>query len=524
MTPTRAAWLTKPLPQLAILAAVCALVFFFRLGDGGLTDTEGHRVEPALEMLHTGDWLVPRLFGHAYLRKPPAALWAIASSVAIFGEHAQGLNHFAMRAPGAIAASLSALLCWGFARRWFASGPSGSRAALAAGLASVLLPWFWSSARAAEIEPVNNLATLGAVLFTLDVLLWKRPKSLAARTLAGVVLALPLALMLLAKGPAGLPAVAGVVVACAIVRGRARVLVDPSLWLGLTLGVTALAAWWVAVQVRLGGESAIVQSPGAFAFEPGKLGGVALLLPSALLAALPASLALLFVWGPDARAEAAANAHAARRYLLAWTLTLSPLIGLAILTLSGVSNPRYAQPVVVALPLLVGWVVANARTGMVPKRAAIARAMLLGHPFAWPAVLLVAAVAFTYTLEADDRATTGEPAGRALANGIAARFDDDILIVADDAIEARPEVLMALRDELDRLGVGGVEIRWMPGLFDRVQPPPDSIVLARADADSSEPRHTATLARAGVLERFSDVPVEVHKYRLELFLVRETDP
>ena len=518
MTPTRArpALLDNPWVQLTILAGVCAVVFFFRLGDGGLTDTEGHRVEPALEMLHTGDWVVPRLFGQAYLRKPPAAMWAIAASVGVLGESPSGLNHFSMRLPGAIAATLSAFLCWGFARRWF-----GSRAALAAGLASALTPWFWSSARAAEIEPINNLATLAAVLVTIDVLLWKRPKSLGSRTLAGLALGLPVALLLLTKGPAGVPAVAGAFVACAIARKRARTLVDPSFWLGLGLGVAALAAWWVAVQIRLGDEHAVTQSPAAFAFEPGRLGKVALLVPSALLAALPASLALLFVWGPDARAEARVSAHAGRRYQLAWALTLTPLLALGVLTLSGVSNPRYAQPALVALGPLVGWVVACMRTNMTPVRGAIARAMLLGYPIAWPVILVAASAGFVTTLEAADRATTGEPAGRELAWTLAGAVVGPTTIVADDAVEARPEVLMALRAQLVKLGAGPVTIRWTPGLFDTVEPEPGSVVLVRLDEASSEADAVRAGVASGRLVGFSDVPVAVHKYSLELFLVRE---
>lgn len=42
--------------------------------------TEGHRALPGRAMLDGGDWLVPRLVGQLYLRKPPGQYWAIASA------------------------------------------------------------------------------------------------------------------------------------------------------------------------------------------------------------------------------------------------------------------------------------------------------------------------------------------------------------------------------------------------------------------------------------------------------------
>ena len=48
------------------------------LGSAPLAGTEGHRVFPALNMVRTGDWLLPRLFGQLYLIKPPLHDWLIA--------------------------------------------------------------------------------------------------------------------------------------------------------------------------------------------------------------------------------------------------------------------------------------------------------------------------------------------------------------------------------------------------------------------------------------------------------------
>src|SRR5437867_1102164 len=97
-----------------IVLAVCAAVYLPRLGAGGLTNTEGHRAIPGWGMLESGDWVLPRMFGQVYLRKPPGMSWAIAASSAVFGE-----TEFAARLPSALAMMGMALVAMFFGSRWF---------------------------------------------------------------------------------------------------------------------------------------------------------------------------------------------------------------------------------------------------------------------------------------------------------------------------------------------------------------------------------------------------------------------
>src|SRR5688572_8287769 len=142
---------------LAVLG-VCLLVYWPRLGATGFSSTEGHRVIPAWEMLDTGGWLVPTMFGQAYLRKPPGMAWAVAASSAVLGR-----TEFAGRAVSAAAATGLALLALVFGGRWFGRG-------LPAGLAASLLPLMWASGRSAEIEALHALAAVAAAMLLLDVL------------------------------------------------------------------------------------------------------------------------------------------------------------------------------------------------------------------------------------------------------------------------------------------------------------------------------------------------------------------
>ena len=64
------------------------------------------------EMLHTGDWIVPRLDGLRYFEKPVLGYWLNAISIELFGE-----NAFAVRLPSALAVGLTALLIFFLVRR-----------------------------------------------------------------------------------------------------------------------------------------------------------------------------------------------------------------------------------------------------------------------------------------------------------------------------------------------------------------------------------------------------------------------
>ena len=67
-----------PLFAPMILLAYCAFLFFNGLNSGDLYRTEGLRAIVAAEMLRSGDWIVPTLYGQPLLTKPPGQYVAIA--------------------------------------------------------------------------------------------------------------------------------------------------------------------------------------------------------------------------------------------------------------------------------------------------------------------------------------------------------------------------------------------------------------------------------------------------------------
>ena len=436
--------------------------------------SEGHRVGVAWEWLDEPaaerDWLVTRLFERVYVRKPQGVPWALAASSAALGQ-----TEFAVRAVSAGAATLLALGVWWFSGRWF-----GWRCAWIAGCAMALLPWTWESGRAAEIEAVHNLGVGLACLGLIDLLVMRR-RGLVVGTVAGV----GLCVMLLAKGPAAGLIVLGAVVGGLVVARSWRAVFKPGVAIAVALPAAVVGGVGLLTASRLAaiaerGEPIVAQSPGAFLWEAGKTLDVLVLLPVTLVMALPAALALLFPWGPDASREPDALARRLAK-ACAWGVLASGVL----MTVVGVSNPRYMLPVVPMVVVVVGYLAAGASGGFAPHRARLANAFMLGRPAVMGVVLASAAVWYGQFFERDQRQSSGRESGLAVAAAIDANrvAGTPVELWADGMIEARPEVLLYA----ERSVGAPIRVRWMrPGDSEVALPPAGSFVLMRTDASGDE--------------------------------------
>lgn len=493
------------IPSVGIVLLVCAAVYLPRLGVGGLTMTEGHRAIPAWEMLETGEWLVPHLFGQPYLRKPPGMVWAIALSSSVLG-----VSEFAARLVSALAASGMAVVALVWSRRWF-----GARAGLAAGLAQALMPQMWAWGRSAEIETLNALGAQLLVFGVLETVRTKRWRASAA-VLIGLVVAAA------AKGPAALPCLLGAIGSACIVLGPRAALKNIRLWSALFAGIAVVAIVMVAIGHRMEalGQQPVTQSVAAFMWQADRIGGVLAFPLAAWVSALPISLALLFPWGPGARAEA--NRLGRTGWvcvrLAAWTWVLS----ISIYMLAGVSNPRYALPAAAVMAPVVGYVFAGMGEWMDDRRARIARTLSLGMPPGWVPVLLVGAGVFVFVFESRTRDTSGRMAGLAMGERIVERLgeaaqaepNEPIVMVADHVIEARPETLWYAARRAQASGVPLV-VLWTPGQ-NSDSPAKGDLVAIRDDAQS--PESGIEMSGWELLGRW-----DVHKYQFKVLLRRRLD-
>jgi 4-amino-4-deoxy-L-arabinose transferase-like glycosyltransferase len=116
---------------------------------------EGRYVGVALSMLHSGDWLVPKLDGLPFFHKPPLFYWITATSLAVFGTH-----EWAARAAPFLAGMASAITVF-----WFLSHYASRRAAGFGVLLLGTFPLFFDAAQFASMDMlVGSLISITILL------------------------------------------------------------------------------------------------------------------------------------------------------------------------------------------------------------------------------------------------------------------------------------------------------------------------------------------------------------------------
>lgn len=98
-----------------IITALAAVFYLCFLGFRALWDPgEGRYALVASEMLKNNDWVIPTLNEIKYFEKPPLVYWLTSVSMWLFGK-----NEFSARLPTALAALLTVIGTYFFARRTF---------------------------------------------------------------------------------------------------------------------------------------------------------------------------------------------------------------------------------------------------------------------------------------------------------------------------------------------------------------------------------------------------------------------
>src|SRR5438034_10106447 len=111
------------LPPIAIVLAVWAAIYLPALGSLEIKGEEGRRILPAVQMLETGNYVVPKVGSESYERKPPLINWLVAGSFKIFGQR----NEWTARLPSVLCMLAVALVFITVARR--SLGATGSTVA-----------------------------------------------------------------------------------------------------------------------------------------------------------------------------------------------------------------------------------------------------------------------------------------------------------------------------------------------------------------------------------------------------------
>jgi 4-amino-4-deoxy-L-arabinose transferase-like glycosyltransferase len=141
---------------LAVLGLASAFLFFYGLNRGELYRNETLRALIAREMMISGNWIVPTLYGQPLFTKPPGMYIAIALCSLPLGE----VTEWTARLPSALAATITMFLTY-----WFFARHLDRRAGL---LAALMLPMsvFWlERSTSAEIDMVQVVWVTASILF-----------------------------------------------------------------------------------------------------------------------------------------------------------------------------------------------------------------------------------------------------------------------------------------------------------------------------------------------------------------------
>lgn len=328
-------------PLLWILAAALALVTT-DLGARILaTNDEARFAVLAQDVLGHGDWLRPKVNGHAYYNKPPVQAWLIAAASWPVG-HVTQTTAVLPSAAAAIAVTVSV---WAFGRRLF-----GTDAGRAAALALITMQGMFLHAR---LPLPDMLLTL---LVTLSLWMYVLALQRGGRfwwIFYGLV-----GIACWAKGAAGLlPLAVAVVDGVRRFRGEWwRRIAFPG---GLVVALAVMAPWWILVFTA--DHAAVTEAivvdqlqwyapglPTAAALMAPFQHGVGVVFPWVLVLPLVVAQALRVTRGRGTERD-----HVV--LLLVWTLVTLALVGL-----SHQQRMRYYLPLAPPVALLIGWWYAGA--------------------------------------------------------------------------------------------------------------------------------------------------------------------
>ena len=342
---------------LLIVLLVWAAIYLPALGSLEIKGEEGRRILPAVRMIETGDYVVPKVGSEPYLRKPPLINWLVAASFKIFGQR----NEWTARLPSVLCVLAVALVFITVARR--SLGATGSTVATLIWLTNFGMI---EKGRLIEIEALY--VSLFAIAFVCWLSWWEEKRS---PWLTWLVPWIFLGLGWLAKGPMHLFFFYAIVIAVLWRSRELRTIWNLPHLIGLILMVSIFAAWAIPfLKMTDGAHAAQVwsrQFSGRLAGEAVNLGRWALNIPRSLGYFLPWLFFAPLLAGTSSPSDGKIDvAHprqghrfrlqraALRRIDLIHGLGWGIAIPLIIVDLIPGSLPRYTMPLLAPFAWLLG--------------------------------------------------------------------------------------------------------------------------------------------------------------------------
>jgi 4-amino-4-deoxy-L-arabinose transferase-like glycosyltransferase len=314
------------LAALLMVTAVWAAIYLPALGSLEIKGEEGRRILPAVTMLESGNYIVPRVGSAAYFSKPPLINWLVAASFKIFGQR----NEWTARLPSAFCVLAVAVALVTVARA--SLRPTGS---VLAGLIWLTNFGIIEKGRLIEIEALYVSLCGLAIIFWLSF--WEQNKS---PWLVWIPASIFLGLGLLTKGPMHLLFFYAVVLSVVWQAKDARIFFHPAHLVGIAVMLGIFAAWAIpfaqSTTVKLAMFKWSRQFSGRLRGEDFKFSSWILNLPRSLAYFLPWLLLLPCL--PHAKFSSERKLDIVRG--LSWGIAI-PLL---IVDLFPGSLPRYTMP------------------------------------------------------------------------------------------------------------------------------------------------------------------------------------
>lgn len=223
---------------LIVFAGALIYSLLFNAGIPITDPVESNYALTAKEMVVSGDWLSPRIYGQYWFDKPIMIYWLIALAYKVFG-----INEFAARFPAAVFSAASVAWLFWFADKIYASRRTAFYSALI--LATSLE--FWVLSRMIITDAVLFFFTsVSIAAFYLQFLNRKSSWYVAAYAAAG--------LAVLTKGPVGI-VLPGLIIFLYLVSGRRWQLISTLYFVrgGLIFSIVAVP-WYLAMYITHGYE------------------------------------------------------------------------------------------------------------------------------------------------------------------------------------------------------------------------------------------------------------------------------
>lgn len=219
---------------LIILIVLSAFILFFHLGKRPLLSSgEARASEIALEMMTTGNLLVPRLNEEIILTKPPLFHWCIILCYKLFG-----VSEFSSRVISALSGVLVIVFLFLLGKRFW-----GEKTGFIAGLLLITSPLFFWSARCARIDSF--------LLFFITIsmyCLWRGYEMLPGggrKWFLGMFLFMGLGAM--AKGPIAVITPLGTAVLFLLFTKKSSYIKKLNWLWGILLFIAIISPWFISI-------------------------------------------------------------------------------------------------------------------------------------------------------------------------------------------------------------------------------------------------------------------------------------